>query len=104
MPTPVTPRRLRDEAQFCLDEMGAGLRAIADRTNAVVAEIAHLQRRAAHVNQLRHKTIGALRLAQDTEDGGWDGVTERRRSHRVAQMEAAAAIAGHLRAGVEAAA
>ena len=102
MPFQPTPRSLRDEAMFDLDEMLAELAGAAE---AIKHAQAHAMRRLANANRLRHQATEAIRQAQALEDQGaaaWDGI-ERRRDHRVAEMEAAATIAGHLR-GVEVAA
>lgn len=87
MPFQPTPRSMRDEVMFDLDEQLTELQAIAGM-------LAHIQRRVANVNRLRHQSIRALREAQTLE------------AHAAispALAETSATIAGHLR-GAEVAA
>jgi hypothetical protein len=70
MPFAPTPRSIRDEVMFDLEDQLAVLKDIA-------AHVGHLNRLAANANRLRHQARSAMRQAQALEDV-WDG-TERRK-------------------------
>lgn len=83
MPFPQTPRSLRDEVMFDLDEQLDELRALAEDAKAIVRLASHIQRRASNVNRLRAQAVANQREAQTIESHAamsWDGIERRRQA------------------------
>lgn len=94
---PVLPRNLRGDALIDLD---CQLDELREMVGAIDQMVAHVRRRAASINRLRHQAVDSLTLAdaeQDRMDSGlsamgrerigWDG-TDRRASERRLQVAA----------------
>ena len=80
MPLKSTPRSLRDEVMFDLDEMLGELQQSAEALTAIQHALDHEIRRLPKINRLRQQVVEGLRTAQNLEDDEamkWDGTLRR---------------------------
>lgn len=68
MAAPMSPRSMRGDALFDLDQMFDEIQGVVDAVKAMDRELTHLARRASGVNRIRLQVIDRLHEAQVVED------------------------------------